>query len=401
MKLSATFSVLAAVLPYALAQSQEWGQCGGIGWTGPTTCVAGTVCTVMNAYYSQCLPGSASPSPTSTPAAPPTSTPPTSTSAPAPSGSGLNKLAQAAGKKYFGTATDNSELTDTAYTAILDNIVEFGQLTAANSMKWDATEPTRGTFTFSSGDQIANLAKANGQLLRGHNCVWYNQLPSWVSNGQFTAADLTTVIQNHCGTLVGHYKGQVYSWDVINEPFNDDGTWRTDVFYNTLGTSYVEIALNAARAADPNAKLYINDYNIEQTGAKATAMLNLVKSLKSSGVPIDGVGFQCHFIVGEVPTSFQSVLEQFTAAGVEVAITELDIRMPTPASQANLQQQQKDYQSVVQACKNVEGCVGITLWDFTDKYSWVPSTFSGQGAACPWDQNLVKKPAYSGIVAAL
>ncbi|PIL35441.1 hypothetical protein GSI_02168 [Ganoderma sinense ZZ0214-1] len=396
MKLSAAFSLLAAALPYALAQSQEWGQCGGIGWTGATTCVSGTVCTVINAYYSQCLPGSAAPSPTSTPA-----TPPTSTSAPAPSGSGLNRLAQAAGKKYFGTATDNSELTDTVYTAILDNKVEFGQITPANSMKWDATEPTRGTFTFSGGDQIANLAKTNGQLLRGHNCVWYNQLPSWVSSGQFTAADLTTVIQNHCGTLVGHYKGQVYSWDVVNEPFNDDGTWRTDVFYNTLGTSYVSIALQAARAADPNAKLYINDYNIEQTGAKATAMLNLVKQLLAAGVPLDGVGFQCHFIVGEVPTSFQSVLQQFTALGLEVAITELDIRMPTPASQANLAQQQKDYQSVVQACMNVEGCAGITVWDFTDKYSWVPSTFSGQGAACPWDQNLVKKPAYNGIVAAL
>ncbi|KAI1796951.1 endo-1,4-B-xylanase A [Ganoderma leucocontextum] len=398
MKLSAAFSILAAVLPYALAQSQEWGQCGGIGWTGATTCVSGTVCTVMNAYYSQCLPGSAAPapSPTSTPA-----TPPTSTGAPAPSGSGLNAIAQGAGKKYFGTATDNSELSDTAYTAILDNKAEFGQITPANSMKWDATEPTRGTFTFAGGDQIANLAKTNGQLLRGHNCVWYNQLPSWVSNGQFTAADLTTVIQNHCGTLVGHYKGQVYSWDVVNEPFNDDGTWRTDVFYNTLGTSYVPVALQAARAADPNAKLYINDYNIEQTGAKATSMLNLVKQLIADGVPIDGVGFQCHFIVGEVPTSFQSVLQQFTALGLEVAITELDIRMPTPASQANLAQQQKDYQSVTQACMNVEGCVGITVWDFTDKYSWVPSTFPGQGAACPWDQNLVKKAAYNGIVAAL
>ena len=73
----------------------------------------------------------------------------------------------------------------------------------------DATEPEQGQFTFSGGDQIANLAKTNGQLLRGHNCVWYNQLPSWVSNGQFTAAQLTTIIQNHCGTLVGHYKGQV------------------------------------------------------------------------------------------------------------------------------------------------------------------------------------------------
>ncbi len=157
------------------------------------------------------------------------------------------------------------------------------------------------------------------------------------------------------------------SWDVVNEPFNDDGTWRTDVFFNTLGTSYVPIALQAARAADPGAKLYINDYNIEQSGAKATAMLNPVKQLLAAGVPLDGVGFQCHFIVGEVPTSFQSVLQQFTALGLEVAITELDIRMPTPASQANLAQQQRDYQSVTQACMNVEGCVGITVWDFTDK----------------------------------
>ena len=172
----------------------------------------------------------------------------------------------------------------------------------------------------------------------------------------------------------------------MNEPFNDDGTWRTDVFYNTLGTSYVSIALQAARAADPGAKLYINDYNIEQTGAKATAMLNLVKELLADGVPIDGVGFQCHFIVGEVPTSFQSVLEQFTALGVEVlryfermlalgrteifqqvAITELDIRMTLPETDALLAQQQKDYQSVVQACMNVVNCVGITIWDWTDK----------------------------------
>ncbi|KAI0696303.1 endo-1,4-beta-xylanase C precursor [Cerioporus squamosus] len=399
MKLSTSLALLAAVIPYALAQSPEWGQCGGIGWSGATTCVSGTVCTVINSYYSQCLPGSASSAPATTPISTPSG--PSSTSAPAPAGTGLNALAKAAGKLYFGTATDNGELSDAAYTAILDNNKEFGQITPANSMKWDATEPTRGTFTFSGGDQIANLAKANGQLLRGHNCVWYNQLPSWVSNGQFTAADLTTVIQNHCSTLVSHYKGQVYSWDVVNEPFNDDGTWRQDVFYNVLGTSYPAIALKAARAADPNAKLYINDYNIEQSGAKATAMLNLVKQLIADGVPIDGVGFQCHFIVGEVPGTFQTVLEQFTALGLEVAITELDIRTTTPASQSALAQQQKDYQTVVQACMNVEKCVGVTVWDFTDKYSWVPSTFSGQGAACPWDQNLVKKPAYNGIVAAL
>ncbi|KAI0775067.1 glycoside hydrolase superfamily [Trametes elegans] len=314
---------------------------------------------------------------------------------------GLHTLAKAAGKLYFGSATDNPELSDSAYVAKLGDAAEFGQITPGNSMKWDATEPTRGQFTFTNGDVVANLAKQNGQLLRGHNCVWHNQLPNWVSNGQFTAEDLTDVIQTHCGTLVGHYKGQIYSWDVINEPFNDDGTWRQDVFYNTLGTDFIPIALKAARSADPDAKLYINDYNIEQSGAKSTAMLNLVKQLQADGVPIDGVGFQSHFIVGQVPSSFQQTLEQFTALGVEVAITELDIRMTLPATDALLAQQQKDYQAVVEACINVQGCVGVTIWDWTDKYSWVPSTFSGQGAALPWDENFNKKPAYDGIVAAL
>ncbi|KAM5537225.1 hypothetical protein V8D89_009158 [Ganoderma adspersum] len=376
LKLSTTLPLLAALLPYALAQSQEWGQCGGIGWTGATTCVSGTVCTHQNDYYSQCLPdGSATTTATATA---------TTTAVVTPSSTaGLHTLAKAAGKLYFGSATDNPELSDTAYVAKLDDVKEFGQITPGNSMKWDATEPSQGTFTFTNGDVIANLAKANGQLLRGHNCVWHNQLPSWVSSGSFTAAQWTSIIQTHC------------------EPFNDDGTWRTDVFYNTLNTSYISIALQAARAADPDAKLYINDYNIEQTGSKSTAMLNLVKQLIADDVPIDGVGFQSHFIVGSVPTSFQTTMEQFTALGLEVAITELDIRMTLPVTDALLAQQSKDYQSVVQACMNVAGCVGITIWDWTDKYSWVPNTFSGQGAACPWDANFAIKPAYNGIVAAL
>ncbi|KAG6821332.1 hypothetical protein H0H93_000193 [Arthromyces matolae] len=266
----------------------------------------------------------------------------------------LSKMA--AGKKYFGSATDNPELTDTAYVAELSNTNDFLQLTPGNSMKWDATEPSQGTFTFSGGDAIVALAQKNGQIIRD-------------------------------------------SWDVINEPFNDDGTWRSDVFYNTMGQSYVAVALQAARAADPNAKLYINDYNIEGTGAKSTAMVNLVKSLKAAGVPIDGIGVQGHLIVGEVPSTLQANLEQFTALGVEVAITELDIRMTLPETAALLEQQKADYQTVIAACKAVAGCVGVTIWDYTDKYSWVPSTFSGQGAACPWDANLVKKPAYDGIVA--
>jgi endo-1,4-beta-xylanase len=146
----------------------------------------------------------------------------------------------------------------------------------------------------------------------------------------------------------------------------------------------VGIALKAARAADPAAKLYVgfmdptvdsyltlldqvNDYNIDGTGAKSTAMVNLVKSLKASGAPIDGVGIQGHLIVGQVPSTIQANIAQFTALGVEVAITELDIRITLPVTDAKLAQQKKDYQTVIAACKAVAGCIGVTIWDYTDK----------------------------------
>ncbi|KAI0940546.1 hypothetical protein AcW1_003713 [Taiwanofungus camphoratus] len=314
---------------------------------------------------------------------------------------GLNYVAKAAGKLYFGTATDNPELNDTAYDAILDNNQQFGQLTPANSMKWDATEPEPFVFTFDAGDVIANLAHQNGMLLRGHNCVWYNQLPSWVTANNYSAPELSYIVANRCETLVVAHNGCFrYAWDIINEPFNDNGTYREDVFYNTLNTSYIPLALKAARSADPNAKLYINEYNIEYTGAKSTAMLNLIKELQADSVPIDGVGMQSHFIVGEVPTTLVENFQQYAALGIEFAITELDIRMPLPATAAMEEQQKQDYDTVVSACMAVSACVGVTVWDWTDKYSWIPSSFPGYGAACPWDANFVRKPAYDGIVIA-
>ncbi|KAI0044987.1 glycoside hydrolase family 10 protein [Auriscalpium vulgare] len=299
----------------------------------------------------------------------------------------LNTAAKAAGKVYFGTAVDNGDLSDSTYKTILAG-GDFGQVTAANSMKWDATEPSRGTFTFTQGDAIASVASANGQVLRGHNCVWHNQLPSWVSNGGFSASTLQSIITTHCSTIL----------TVISEIFNEDGSFRTSVFYNTLNSSFVTTALQAAKSADPNTKLYINDYNIEYTGAKATAVQNLVKALKSAGTPIDGVGVQSHFSVGGVPSSYQSVLSAFTSLGVEVAITELDIAMTLPSTAALLTQQGNDYKTVIAACTAVPKCIGVTVWDYTDKYSWIPSASPGKGAACPWDANYNKKPAYQGIL---
>jgi endo-1,4-beta-xylanase len=184
---------------------------------------------------------------------------------------------------------------------------------------------------------------------------------------------------------------------------NEDGSYRSSPFYNTIGEAFLPIAFAAAAAADPSVKLYYNDYNIESPGAKSTAAQKIVKLVQSYGAKIDGVGLQAHFIVGSTPSqSAQATnLAAFTSLGVEVAYTELDIRMTLPSTTALLTQQSTDYQNTVAACVANSKCVGVTIWDYTDKYSWVPSTFSGQGAACPWDENLVKKPAYNGILSAL
>ncbi|KAI0819204.1 endo-1,4-beta xylanase [Trametes gibbosa] len=318
--------------------------------------------------------------------------------------SGLNVAAKSARKLYLGTATNSEQWNDTTYFNILKNNAEFGQVTPANVMKWFATEPEEGVFTFHDADIIADFTKKTGKLLRGHNCVWHNQLPDWLQTGTFSAPDLAFIVSRHCFNLVSHYKGHygspnADSWDVINEAFNDDGTYRSDIFFDTLNTSYIPLALYAARAADPQAKLYINDFNIEGIGAKSAALKDLVKWLKSQGVPIDGVGLQSHFEVGGVPPTLQQNIEEFVALGIEVAITELDIRFTSlPPTTAGLAQQKKDYETVIAACNAVEKCVGVTLWDFTDKYSWIPGTFAGQGDACPWTDKFVKRPAYEGII---
>lgn len=253
--------------------------------------------------------------------------------------------------------------------AALSNTSDFGQITPANAMKWDAIEPAQGTFMFAAGDAIANLSASNNQLLRCHNLVWHSQLPSWVTSTQWTNETLTAMLQDHVTQEVTHYKGQCYAWDVVNEALNDNGTLQEDVFFNILGEDYIRIAFEAAAAADPSAKLYYNDFGIETAGAKSTGAQNIVKTLKAAGTKIDGVGLQSHFIAGSTPSKSSQVsnLQSFTSLGVEVAITELDIRIELPVTTSNLAQQSTDYQTTIDACLAVDGCVGITVWDFDDK----------------------------------
>ena len=170
-------------------------------------------------------------------------------------------------------------------------------------------------------------------------------------------------MQAHITNEVTHYKGQCYAWDVVNEALNDDGTYRAWELYNVIGPAYIPLAFEAAAAADPSVKLYYNDYNIETAGAKATAAQNIVKSIKAYGARIDGIGLESHFIVGETPSASAqaSNMASFTALGVEVAVTELDVRQTLPETSAQDQQQAKDYVSTVQACLQTKDCVGVTV----------------------------------------
>ncbi|MBT2421355.1 endo-1,4-beta-xylanase [Streptomyces sp. ISL-22] len=309
----------------------------------------------------------------------------------------LRDLAAAKGK-VMGTAVTGSKLTGT-YGEIAGR--EFNALTPGNAMKWGSVEPTRGSFDWAEADRIVAFAEAHGQQVRGHTLVWHSQNPSWLTNGSWTSAELGQLMKDHIALEVGRYKGRLATWDVVNEPFNEDGTYRQTLWYNGLGADYIAQALTAARAADPSAKLYINDYNVEGVNAKSTALYNLVKSLKERGVPIDGVGLQAHLILGQVPSTMQQNIQRFADLGVDVAITELDIRMQLPVDSAKLTRQAADYKAVMNACLAVSRCVGVTVWGFTDSDSWIPDTFPGQGAATPYDENYAPKPAYHAIAEAL
>ncbi|MDN3297625.1 endo-1,4-beta-xylanase [Streptomyces ficellus] len=309
----------------------------------------------------------------------------------------LRELAAAKGV-YYGTAVTASKLSG-AYASLAGG--QFGSITPGNEMKWGSVEPARGSYDWSGADAVVDFAEAHGQQVRGHTLVWHSQLPGWVSGGSWTADALRTVMTGHIATEAGRYQGRIDHWDVVNEPFDEDGTRRPSVFQTVIGDGYIEDALRAARAADPAAKLYLNDYNIEGVNAKSDAMYELVKSLKARGVPLDGVGLQAHLIVGQVPATLRANLQRFADLGVDVAITELDIRMPLPATDAKLAQQKADYKAVTQACLAVARCAGVTVWGFTDADSWIPDVFPGQGAATPYDEGLRPKPAYFGIAEAL
>jgi len=308
------------------------------------------------------------------------------------------KSAAAAKQRYFGAAIDSAFLVEPVYRELATS--QFSSITPENAMKWRSVEPVRGAFDWTAADEVAAFAKSNGQKLRGHNLLWEGNLPSWLASERLAPAAFKDLIEEHIAAEVSRYKGAVYAWDVINEPFDDAGHWRAGLLHDTLGDDYVAIALRAARAADPDAKLYINDAGIEGGGPKFGALYKLVMALKSSGAPIDGVGLQSHFIAGRVPLGLPAILANFAALDVDVAITELDLRVHLPATPESVAQQAAGYRFVVASCLAVARCVGVTTWGISDDHSWI-SRIPDYGDALLFDRRGDPKPAYAAVSAVL
>jgi endo-1,4-beta-xylanase len=296
--------------------------------------------------------------------------------------------------RYVGSAVAAQNLNEADFKSVLNR--EFDNVTPENEMKWASVEPNRGQFNWSGADAIVNYAQQNGKTVRGHTLVWHSQYPNWLNN--LSSAELRSVTQQHINTEMGRYRGKIRAWDVVNEMFNEDGSRRQSIFQQKLGDGYVADAFRWARAADPSAKLYINDYNTEGINAKSTGLYNMVKALKQQGVPIDGIGIQTHLATKYgFPSSFRQNMERFAALGLDIAITEADVRIPLPSDAAKLNTQASYYKQIWDACHAVPRCVEFTTWGFTDRHSWVPGTFPGEGDACLFDTNLRPKPAYKRI----
>jgi endo-1,4-beta-xylanase len=361
--------------------------------------------------------------------------------APEPS---LREAAQSSGI-LIGTAVRPAQLSEAAYASTLAR--EFNMLEPEDALKWETVHPQPQTFDFSQADEIIDFAARHGMKVRGHTLVWHRQNPKWLTEGKFTSAELAEILERHIKTVVTHYQGKIFAWDVVNEAFDElhpgklrSTIWRDQpgisVAGNDVATSrepraasnharsqlearssqpdsskqsyfYIEQCFRWAHEADPQALLFYNEAEAEAVNPKSDAIYAMVRDFRQRGVPIDGVGLQMH--ISNLRADIASItanIKRFTALGVQVHITEMDVALPVDAngnvSPDDLQRQADIYRQIAAACLahhlSHSGCTAIQTWGFTDKYSWIGSHSKyTQGAALPFDRNYRAKPAYLAL----
>lgn len=322
--------------------------------------------------------------------------------------------------KYFpiGVAVSPQVLKGTTGEFILK---EFNSITPENAMKMGPIHPQENKYNWTDADAMVDFAIKNNIKIRGHNLCWHEQTPRWFfkdSLGKPVSKEvLLRRLKDHITTVVSRYKGKIYAWDVVNEAIDDDSTkfLRNSEWYQICGEDFIAKAFEYAHEADPNAKLFYNDYNTERP-EKRDRVYKLLKKLKDAKVPIDGVGLQAHWSIFEPSEKeLRAALDKFSSLGLKVQFTELDIsvypwekdRRAKKPNESDVytpeleKKQSAQYQMVFNVFRAYKKVItGVTFWNISDKYTWLDNYPVPGRKNYPllFDQNLQPKKAFWEVV---
>jgi endo-1,4-beta-xylanase len=291
---------------------------------------------------------------------------------------------------------------------------EFNSLTAENYMKMHHIIQEDFSYDFEAADEYLEFAGQKDMRMFGHALLWHHSTPGFIQQMEGDQSRLYQFTREYIHEVVSRYKGRVDAWDVVNEALVDKtGGMRDNVWHKTLGEDYLELAFRTAHAADPNAKLFLNDYDIEKDSAKLEGFLRLVYRLIEKGVPIHGIGMQLHLSM-EVPDEvIAESLKRCVETGLMIHISELDIVFNKKGSSrgggiqiydeltSEMEQQQAEkfrqialmYNEIVPKDQRY----GITLWGFSDRFSWIRYYYNIMDWPLIFDDELNKKPSYAGL----
>lgn len=307
---------------------------------------------------------------------------------------------------------------------------QFDATTPENDLKWERVHPRPDVYAFDLPDAYVAFGEKHHMYIVGHCLVWHAQTPAWVfEDEQGKPVDRDTLLKrmhDHISTVVGRYKGRINDWDVVNEALNEDGTLRQSKWYKIIGPDYIQKAFQYAHEADPKAQLNYNDYNLE-TPAKRQGAIRLVKELQAAGIPISIVGSQAHLHLESASAAAEeATITELAAAGVKVAITELDIDVlpsawgqtadvalkvqdnpklnPYAAGLPESVQQElaKRYGDIFAVYwKHRDVMSRVTFWGVTDADSWLNNWPARGRTSYPllFDRQGKPKPAFDAVIA--
>jgi len=280
----------------------------------------------------------------------------------------------------------------------------YDSLTPENELKMEHIEPSPGRFTFAYADSLVAFATTHGKAVRGHALViTSSQLSRWLTNPSipWTRATLLAAMRRYITTVMTRYAGKIGTWDVVNEAFYDDGSYRQNIWYQVLGRDWVEHAFRIARSVDPRATLVYNDIASETSGRKQEAIYVMAKDFRSRGVPLDAIGLQNHTALGEYPHQLvlERTLARFAGLGLGTEITEMDIstQSGTGSDARKASNQAIGYRNAATACWDIAACTSLTTWGVSDAVTWL----GGDQAPLLFDAGFRPKPAFNAVRAAL